>query len=281
MSHSSSSPDADTSPDPAYISAQLTQIGWMNWVGVRTLIWREILRFIKVPNQTILAPVVTTLLFLAVLVLALGGNTRRVAGVEFDQFIAPGLIMMAIVQNAFANPSSSLMLQKVQGVIVDLLMPPLTAGEIILSLIAGALVRGVLVGLTVGGALYVFVPYPIAHPILMVVYAILASTLMALVGILVGLWSKSFDHISAATNYVITPMAFLSGTFYSIRNLPEFWERICYYNPFFYMIDGFRYALVDYHDGSTAVGISVLTVCCALLTATAWYMLHRGYRLKS
>ncbi|MDX1975491.1 MAG: ABC transporter permease [Rickettsiales bacterium] len=253
----------------------------MNTIGVMTLIKREVWRFAKVWNQTLVAPVITTLLFLAVLTLAMGSETRLIDGVPYSQFIAPGLIMMAIVQNAFANTSSSLMLQKIQGVIVDILMPPLTGGEIVLSLVIGGVVRGLAVGVAVIAAVYIFVPFSMEHAMFGLLYAVLASVMLALLGVLTGIWSQSFDQLSAITNYIITPLAFLSGTFYSIKQLPEFWYHVCHMNPFFYMIDGFRYALIGYHDGSIALGITSLTVTNVILwTLTAW-LFKKGYRLKS
>lgn len=255
--------------------------GSSHLIGVWTLYKREVWRFVKVWNQTVLAPVVTALLFLAILMLALGGEGRLVNGLPFDEFIAPGLIMMAIVQNAFANASSSLMLSKVQGVIIDLLMPPFTAGEQTFCLAAGGVTRGIAVGVAVTAAIYLFVPLNVPHPLLAVAYVVLASTLLALLGVLTGIWAQSFDQLAAVTNYVITPFAFLSGTFYSIRHLPEFWQMVTAFNPFFYMIDGFRYAMTGYTDSSVATGVSVLLVTNLLLWLLARWLFAKGYRLKS
>lgn len=253
----------------------------INTIGVYTLCKREIWRFAKVWNQTVVAPVVTTLLFLAVLTLAMGNNTRLIDGVAYNQFVAPGLIMMAIVQNAFANTSSSLMLAKIQGVIIDILMPPLTGGEIVFSLVVGGVVRGFLVGIVVMAAVYMFVPFTLQHAGVGLFYVLMASVMLALLGILTGIWSQSFDQLSAITNYIITPLAFLSGTFYSIKQLPEFWYHVCHFNPFFYMIDGFRYALTGYSDGTVGQGMLVLAgVNVALWTLTSW-LFKKGYRLKS
>lgn len=254
----------------------------MNTIGVATLTKREIWRFMKVWNQTIIAPVITTLLFLAVLTLAIGGGHREaVEGIAYSQFVAPGLVMMAIVQNAFANTSSSLILGKIQGVIIDILMPPLTGGEVVFSYVAGGVVRGFLVGVVVMAAVYVFVPFTIAHAWVGIYFVLMASVMLALLGVLAGIWSHGFDHLSAITNYIITPLAFLSGTFYSIRHLPEFFYRLCHFNPFFYMIDGFRYAIVGYSDGHVGLGMAVLAVVNIVLwTLTAW-LFKKGYRLKS
>lgn len=254
----------------------------VNWLGMATLYRREMWRFLKVWNQTVAAPVVTTLIWLAILTLALGG--KRGGGVEhiaFNEFIAPGLIMMSVMQNAFANTSSSLMLAKVQGVIVDILMPPLTAGEITAAYVGGGVTRGVMVGVTVGIAISLFVPVGLAHPLLAVAYLLLASVMLALLGLLGGLWAQGFDQMSAVTNYVITPLSFLSGTFYSVNALPGMWHVICYYNPFFYVIDGFRYSLTGYHDGSIAVGLAVLCVLNVVLWLAARHVIRTGWRLKT
>ncbi len=254
----------------------------INTIGTYTLCKREVWRFAKVWNQTVVAPVITTLLFLAIMTLAMGSNAgRMVESVPFNQFIAPGLIMMAIVQNAFANTSSSLMLAKIQGVIIDILMPPLTGSEIVFSLVTGGVVRGLLVGVTVMTAVYCFVPFTLFHAGIGLFYVLSASVMLALLGILTGIWSQSFDQLSAITNYIITPLAFLSGTFYSIKQLPHFFYRICHFNPFFYMIDGFRYALIGYTDGAVGLGMAVLTATNIVLWAVTAYLFKKGYRLKT
>ncbi len=254
---------------------------YINSIGVATLCKREIWRFMKVWNQTLIAPVITTLLFLAVLMLAMGGNVRTVDHIPYGEFIASGLIMMAVVQNAFANTSSSLMLAKIQGVIIDILMPPLTGNEVVFCLVVGGVVRGILVGIVVMAAVYFFVPFPVLHPLIGVFYVVSASVMLALLGIITGIWAQSFDQLSAITNYIITPLSFLSGTFYSIRQLPEIWYKICHFNPFFYMIDGFRYATVGYTDGTIATGMVVMTVTNIILWAVTAILFSRGYRLKS
>lgn len=252
-----------------------------NTLGVYTLCKREIWRFMKVWNQTVIAPVITTLLFLAIMTLAMGANKRMIEGISFNQFIAPGLIMMAVVQNAFANTSSSLMLAKIQGVIIDILMPPLKGSEIVFSLVMGGIVRGSMVGVVVMAAVYMFVPFTLVHPFIALFYLLSASIMLALLGVLTGIWSQSFDQLSAITNYIITPLAFLSGTFYSIRQLPEFFYHICHFNPFFYMIDGFRYAVIGYTDGSVGLGMAVLTATNVVLWTTTAYLFNKGYRLKT
>jgi len=253
----------------------------INWIGLSTLYKREVWRFMKVWNQTLIAPVVTNLLFLAVLTLALGGNHRTIGDMHFDAFVTPGLIMMAIVQNAFANTSSSLMLQKIQGVIIDLLMPPLSAAEITFSLTMGGVTRGVCVGIVVSLAMMPFAPVAFPHFWLAVYYTVMACIMLSLIGTLTGIWSQSFDQLAAITNYIVTPLAFLSGTFYSIEFLPEFWQHISYFNPFFYMIDGFRYAMTGHSDGSIETGMIVLLVIDVVLWVATQSLLARGWRLKT
>ncbi len=253
----------------------------MNTIGTLTLCKREIWRFIKVWNQTVVGPVVTSLLFLAILDLAMGGEQRTVDGLQMTQFIAPGLIMMAITQNAFANTSSSLMLGKIQGVIIDILMPPLSGAEITFALVIGGLVRGVMVGVVVSAALYVFVPFTVAHPLYAVFHVVAASIMLALFGVLAGIWSQSFDQLAALTNYVITPLAFLSGTFYSIKHLPAFWYQLCHFNPMFYMIDGFRYAMTGYSDSVPLLGSAVLLGVNVMLWIAVQVMITRGTFLKN
>lgn len=254
----------------------------MNLLGLWTLYKREVWRFLKVSNQTLLAPIITTLLFLAILTLSLGNHAGQIVdGLPYEQFIAPGLIMMAIVQNAFANTSSSLMLSKIQGVIIDLLMPPFTGTEITIGLTMGGVTRGVLVGIVVSLAVWVFVPYSVHHWWAVFFYVVMSSLMLALLGLMTGIWSQTFDQLSAITNYIITPLSFLSGTFYSIRNLPEFWYAVCHYNPFFYMIDGFRYALTGFSDGNIAAGVIVMLVTNAALWISCQQLITKGYRLKT
>ncbi|MCI5049183.1 MAG: ABC transporter permease [Rickettsiales bacterium] len=253
----------------------------INWIGVHTLYKREVWRFLKVWNQTLIAPVVTNLLFLAVLVLALGRQGREIGGMEYEVFITPGLIMMAIVQNAFANASSSLMLQKIQGVIIDLLMPPISPAEMTFSMTMGGVTRGIFVGIVVIFAMAAFVPIGVHDWGLLIFFSVSASIMMALIGMLTGIWSQSFDQLAAITNYIITPLAFLSGTFYSINFLPEFWQHISFANPFFYMIDGFRYAMTGYSDGDIETGVVVLVVIDVVLWAITQQLLAKGWRLKT
>ena len=261
--------------------ARVRQIGRVNWRGLRTLYKKEERRFLNVFTQTLLAPMVTTLLFLAIFTLALGGGGREVGSVPFASFLAPGLIMMAMVQNAFANTSSSLVIAKVQGNIVDILMPPLSPAELTLGIAAGGMTRGVAVGLAVGLGMCLFVPVTLHNPLFIVYHGVMASLMLSLLGMIGGIWSEKFDHIAAVTNFVITPFSFLSGTFYSIQRLPETWQIVAHFNPFFYMIDGFRYGFIGHADGNLALGLAVMAGFNLFLWAVTYRMFATGYRLKA
>ena len=256
--------------------------GRVNWLGARTLLAKEVRRFLKVYFQTILAPVVTTLLFLAVFALALGGRrAAAMGGAPLLQFLAPGLIMMAMVQNAFANTSSSLIIAKVQGNIVDLLMPPLTAAEQTVALALGGVARGLVVGVAVALAMAPFVPMHVAAPGLILFHAVMGSLMLSLLGMIGAIWADKFDHMAAVTNFVITPLSFLSGTFYSIDRLPETARAFALANPFFYMIDGFRAGFIGHADGPLVVGAAVVAAVDLVLAAVTWRMLATGYKLKA
>lgn len=267
----------DTTPVPPRPRAY----GAVNWLGLKTLAWREIRRFLKVHTQTIWAPVVTTLLFLAVFALALGGAVQEKGGVPFVEFLAPGLIMMAMAQNAFANTSSSIVIAKVQGNIVDSLMPPLSPLELVIGFAAGGVVRGLVVGGVVAACLVPFVELHVTSFGWIAFHGLMASMLLSLLGIAGGVWSEKFDHIAAVTNFVVTPLAFLSGTFYTIDRLPETWRLAAKLNPFFYMIDGFRYGFIGHTDTGLALGACVMLAVNAGLGLLCWRMFARGYKLRA
>lgn len=251
-----------------------------NMIGLWTLYMREVRRFMKVYTQTVMAPVVTTLLFLAVFTLALGQYRPDIHGVPFSEFLAPGLVMMAIAQNAFANTSSSLMIAKVQGNIVDTLMPPFTPSELVLGIAMGGVTRGVFVGTAVALVMMPFAGLSIDNVGLIVFNALMASLMLSLIGMMGGIWADKFDHMAAVTNFVVTPLAFLSGTFYSIDRLPEIGQTVAHFNPFFYMIDGFRAGFIGHADTDPIIGMCVLTV----INLALWYgcvrMIRSGYKLK-
>lgn len=256
------------------------RIGPINWIGLRTLYVKEVRRFLKVFSQTILAPAVTTLIFMTIFALALGGAVRTIGDVPFMIFLAPGLVMMAIVQNSFANTSSTIMIGKVQGCIVDVLMPPLSPSELTLAFAMGGVSRGILVAIVTATAMSVYVPLAIYDYAALIFYALAASMMLSLMGLIAGIWAEKFDSMAAVTNFMITPLAFLSGTFYSVERLPEPWFTVSQINPFFYMIDGFRYAFIGRADGSLLIGILILTISNALLWFTVRRMFVNGYKLK-
>jgi len=258
----------------------MQQTSTSNWLGLYTLYLREVRRFVKVYTQTIIGPVVTTLLFLAVFSLALGRAVNKVNGVPFMEFLAPGLIMMAIVQNAFANTSSSMMISKIQGNIVDTLMPPLSAHELTFGISMGGMTRGIAVGIAVTLVLSVWVPINIHNAGLIVFHAVAASLMLSLLGVIGGIWSDKFDHIAAVTNFIITPLSFLSGTFYSIERLPQLAQTIAHLNPFFYMIDGFRYGFIGQSDAPVLTGMVVVGLMDVALWIVCWRMFDTGYKLK-
>ncbi len=256
-------------------------IGAVNGIGLWTLARKETERFLVVSAQTILAPVLTTLLYYIVFDLAFGGARRQVEGIPFMNFLAPGLVMMSIAQNAFANTSSSIVISKVQGNIVDVLMAPLTIFEWAAGYMLGGIARGLAVGACCIAALALFTPLPVHSPGIVILYAVLGSAMLALLGIIGGVWAQKFDHLAAVTNFVIMPATFLSGTFYTTSQLPPFWAFVCHLNPFFYMIDGFRYGFTGLADGPVATGVAVLAGTNAALAALSLFMLHSGYKLKS
>jgi ABC-2 type transport system permease protein len=260
---------------------RVRRFGAVNWLGFWTLYLREVRRFLKVGMQTVIAPVVTTLLFLAIFLLAFSGQRGAISGVPFAAFLAPGLIMMAMIQNAFANTTSSLMIAKIQGNITDVLMPPLSAGELTWGFALGGVTRGLMVGLAVGVAMVFVVHIEIYDWVMVLFHAVAASLMLSVLGILAALWAEKFDHIAAVTNFLVMPLSFLSGTFYSVDRLPPVFHFIATLNPFFYMIDGFRYGFIGHADGSLMVGIVLLTVLNAALMALVHVLFARGYKLKA
>ena len=260
---------------------QPRQIGTINYIGLKTLIKRELGRFVNVYLQTLIAPIVTTILFFAVLSLAFGGVAKEIDGVSYLSFLAPGLVMMAMVQNSFANTSSSLIISKVQGNIVDVLMPPLSAFELLTGYLVGGVLRGVLIGVMGIAVLSPFVNFTWEFLFISFIFAFLGCFMLAIIGMITGIWAEKFDHIAAVTNFIIMPMTFLSGTFYSLNSLPENWHVIAEFNPFFYMIDGFRYGFISVSDGNIVTGLFYLLIIDICLTLIALFMLHKGYKIKS
>jgi ABC-2 type transport system permease protein len=235
----------------------------------------------KVGMQTVASPVVTVLLYMLVFVVATKGARPGAAGVPFPQFVAPGLIMMSILNNAFANSSSSLIQAKIMGTSPDFLTPPLSAFELCAGFSLGAATRGVLVGVVTAVAAWPFSRFG-AYDLLAILYfGAVASLLMALVGVLTGLWAEKFDHLATVTNFVVMPLTFISGTFYSTRALPEPFRAITHFNPVFYLIDGFRYGFIGHADGDVLVGAAYTGALTALLAVWCWAIFRSGWRLKT
>lgn len=261
------------------------RFGAVNWLGLWTLYLKEVRRFIKVVFQTVVAPVISTLLFLIVFTQAFGDARPDVNGVPFIEFLAPGLIMMAVLTNAFTNSASSLIISKVQGSIVDVLMPPLSPAELTVAFIAGAATRGLLVGAVtaVTCASYMALlgsPMAIANLWAIVYFSLVAAVIFGAIGAIGGIWADKFDQMAAVTNFVITPLTFLSGTFYSVDNLPEPFRTISHYNPVYYLIDGFRSGFTGVEETTPVISIP-LTLALALIFSTIVYALIRaGYKLK-
>jgi ABC-2 type transport system permease protein len=253
----------------------------VNWVGVKTLYLREVRRFWKVGAQTVAAPVVTTLLYMLVFVVALKGSRPPIDGTPFAEFVAPGLIMMAILNNAFANASSSLIQAKIMGTSTDFLTPPLSPLELTIGFSLGAATRGICVGLVTAVCVIPFARLGVTNVVAIVYFALIASLLMGMLGVLAGLWSEKFDQLAAVQNFVIMPMTFLSGTFYLVQNLPGPFAAISHFNPFFYLIDGFRYGFIGHAEGSLWIGAASSAGLTVVLAVCCWLVFRSGWRLKS
>jgi ABC-2 type transport system permease protein len=253
----------------------------VNWVGLATLYQREVRRFWKVGLQTVAAPVVTTLLYMMIFTVAVNGQSPTLEGVPFAAFVGPGLIMMGILNNAFGNSSSSLIQAKLMGTSPEFLTPPLSPLELTIGFALGAATRGMLVGLVTAVAVWPFSRFGFSHLWAVLYFSTGASLIMAFIGVAGGLWSEKFDHLAAVTNFLVLPMTFLSGTFYLVERLPEPFRTASAFNPFFYLIDGFRYGFIGKAEGSVAVGAAVTAVLTAALAVWCWDLFRRGWRLKS
>lgn len=252
----------------------------MNTIGFKTLLKKELLRFWKVAFQTIFAPVVTTLLYLVVFSQALGSRISVFDNTPYAVFLIPGLVMMAVLQNAFANSSSSLTQAKITGNIIFILLPPLSYIELYLAYTVAAMIRGMIVGLGVLIAATLFIPIPIHSVGFLLIFALTSSVVLGSVGIIAGIWADKFDQLALFQNFIIMPLTFLSGVFYSIQSLPDFWQFISHLNPFFYMVDGFRYGFLGVSDVSpwhSLVFVIIAMLVCASVTLV---MLKRGYKLR-
>ena len=249
-------------------------------IGFQTLLLKEILRFWKVAFQTIAAPVLTALLYLLIFSHVLAGSSATFAGVSYDQFLIPGLAMMSMLQNAFANTSSSLIQSKITGNILFILLPPLSHWNFYAAYLIAAVVRALVVGLGVFLVGLFVVNVPVHSVVWIVVFALLGSGLLAALGIIAGLWADKFEQLAAFQNFIIMPLTFLSGVFYSIRSLPGFWQGLSHVNPFFYMIDGFRYGFFGKSDVSVWLSLGVTAGAFFCLSAVTLYLLKSGYKLR-
>tara|TARA_B100000686_G_scaffold354171_1_gene463038 strand:+ start:2104 stop:2913 length:810 start_codon:yes stop_codon:yes gene_type:complete len=256
-------------------------IGHFNAVGFWTLFQKEVYRFFKVYGQTIIAPVITTVLYFLIFSLAFGDIRKAVGGIEYITFLMPGLIMMAMAQNAFMNTSSALMISKYDGSIIDLMMPPLSNLEIAGAKVLGGMVRGLVVGLVSILTFMLIADMTIHNPLFIIFHALTGSMMLSSMGLMTGIWAEKFDHTAAVTNFLVTPMTFLSGTFYTVDQLSSVWRPLVIYNPFFYMIDGFRYGFIGYADSNLTAGIIVMLGLSLILFYASYRMLKSGYKIKS
>ena len=255
--------------------------GRWNMIGTWALYRREVLRFFKISGQTFFAPVITALLFLAIFNFAFSGQGRSVDNIPFIQFLVPGLTLMAVMTASFANASFSLMFEKMVETIVDTLMPPMSPGELTAGYVLASTTRGLLVGIAVLISMLIFTTVKIHSITFILFYAIAASMLMSVLGLVTAIWAEKIDHVASINNFVILPLIFLSGTFYSTQHLPEMFQKIAYFNPFFYVIDGFRYGFLGVHDGSLVTGIVLLTTLIVLFWFSCVQLFASGYKLKS
>jgi ABC-2 type transport system permease protein len=249
--------------------------------GFPTLLYKEVLRFWKVSFQTVAAPVLSSLLYLLVFAHALAQHVQVFPGVSYIQFLIPGLAMMAVLQNAFANSSSSLIQSKITGNIVFILLPPLGAIEIFGAYLLAAMVRGLVVGLGVFAATLWLIPIPVAKPLWALAFAFVGSGLLGALGIIAGIWSEKFDQLAAFQNFLVMPLTFLAGVFYSVHSLPPFWQAVSRLNPFFYAIDGFRYGFFGQSDVAPSTSLAIATAAFAVLSWITLQLLRRGYKLRA
>jgi ABC-2 type transport system permease protein len=255
----------------------------VNWGGLATLYVKEVRRFFKVQLQTIWAPAVTTLLFLVIFTVALGRSGRMVMGFPFADFLAPGLIVMGMLQNAFANSSFSLLVGKVQGTIVDYLMPPLSTGELLLGMAGASVTRAALVGLAVWGAMLLWPGVHVmpSHIWAVIWFGLLGSLMLSFLGLITSIWADKFDHAAAVGNFVVAPLSLLSGTFYSIESLSPAFRAVSHANPFFYVISGFRFGFLGIADSPVWLGALILLAINLVLGGACYAMLRTGWKLKA
>ena len=257
------------------------KFGFFNWIGLWTLYKKEVLRFLIVAIQTVISPLVTSLLFLFVLSLAIGNERGEILGFPFITFLAPGLIAMQVIQQAFSHSSSSIMIGKIQGNIVDILYAPLSAGEITLAINLAACTRSIIIAIASIIVFHFIIDLTYFNFFYIFIFTFFGAFILSSVGIIVGLWAEKFDHMASATNFIIVPLSFLSGTFYSIDRLPGSLVNISEMNPFFYIIDGFRYGFLGTSDRSIQFGLFYLIILSCLVWFVAYFLFKKGYKIKS
>lgn len=248
-------------------------------IGFRTLLYKEVLRFWKVATQTITAPIMTAMMYLLIFGQALEGHVK-VHGVTYMAFLIPGLVMMSVLQNAFANASSSLIQSKITGNLVFIMLPPLSHWEMFFAYVLAAVVRGLAVGLGVFVVTAWFAHLSFSAPLWIALFALMSAFVLGTMGLIAGIWAEKFDQLAGFQNFVIVPATFLSGVFYSINSLPPIWQTISHFNPFFYMIDGFRYGFTGQSDVDPVRSLVIVTIFLLALTAVAMQMLRSGYKLR-
>jgi ABC-2 type transport system permease protein len=252
----------------------------INWRGLYTLFAKEVWRFMKVAVQTILTPVVTVMLYLLIFSSVLSEKVEIYQDITYTMFLVPGLIMMSMIQNAFANSSSSLFQSKLNGSIAFVLLAPISNLEFYAAFIGASIMRGIFVGIGVWIAAHVFVHLPVYSFPVLLGFSMLGTGILGTLGLIASIWAEKWDHISAFQNFVILPLSFLSGVFYSIRSLPEFWQNVSYYNPFFYMIDGFRYGFLGVSDISVWISMVIVGAFFFFISLACLLLLRSGYSLR-
>ena len=251
------------------------------WVGLRTLLFKEVLRFWKVAFQTVAAPVLTAVLFLLIFSHVLDRHVTVYGDIGYTTFLVPGLIMMSLLQNAFANSSSSLIQSKITGNIIFVLLPPISYREFFAAYVAASVLRGLFVGAGVWLVALPFVELSLVYPLWVLMFAVLGGAILGALGVIAGIWADKFDQLSAFQNFIIMPLTMLSGVFYSIHSLPKLWQDISHGNPFFYMIDGFRYGFFGQSDVSPWLSLAVVGTCFVVLSVLTLSMLAKGYKLRN
>jgi ABC-2 type transport system permease protein len=253
----------------------------MNSIGLRTLFAKETRRFLKVPGQTLAQPVVTTTLYFLVFGYALGGRVREVDGIPYIRFIVPGLILLTLTQNAFLNTSSSMFIAKLQGTIVDLLVAPLGVVDLMVAFLAAAVLRGLMTGTLVWLIAGLFTGFEVVHPIWVLAYVLLVATALASIGLAVAIWSDKFEQLNVIPTFILTPLTFLGGVFYSAHMLPKPWDTVTRFNPILYMVEGLRFGFLGASSTSPWLGLAITGGVATIATALAARMLHTGYKLRS